>query len=181
MILKAIFSKSSEDEAVSALYGSIVNQARIPVFYEEFEVPDSLDGRFEMIALHAFLVLRRLKDDHPRGAALGQALHDLFFADMDQCLREMGAGDLGVGKRVKRMAEAFYGRVEAYETAMAADAPEVEEALRRNLYGTNADVSAAVVSAMADYVAAQGAVLARQPFADIASGRVFFDAPRPKS
>jgi len=179
MILKALFSKSPEESQAAGLYGRIVDQARHPVFYERFGVPDSLDGRFEMIALHAFLVLRRLKDDHPRGAVLGQSLHDLFFADMDQCLREMGAGDLGVGKRVKRMAEGFHGRVAAYESALTSGSSELEEALRRNVYGTAEIVPPDAVSAMAAYARAQSASLAQQSFDSIAAGQIRFDEPRP--
>ena len=105
------FLKSNPEQvAADKLYRSVVSQARRPEFYLLVGVPDSLDGRFELNALHVFLVLDRLKQDYPRGAGLGQALHDVFFADMDHSLREMGAGDLGVGKRVKKMAQGFYGR-----------------------------------------------------------------------
>ena len=80
-------------------------QARQPGFYRDCGVPDSVDGRFELIALHTFLVLHRLKADATDTEALGQALFDVMFQDMDQSLRELGAGDLGVGPRVKRMAQ----------------------------------------------------------------------------
>jgi cytochrome b pre-mRNA-processing protein 3 len=88
-----------------------------------------------MILLHAFLLLRRLKRDHARTADLGQAVFDLMFADMDQNLREMGVGDLAVGKRVKGMAAAFYGRIAAYEAGLEDnDGKTLEDALRHNLY-----------------------------------------------
>ena len=102
-------------DSARLLYAAVVARAREPVFYTRFRVPDSLDGRFDMIALHAFLVLRRLKEEGADGAALGQALFDVIFSDMDRSLREMGAGDLGVGRRVKRMARGFYGRIAAYD------------------------------------------------------------------
>ena len=127
--------RRSEQEVAAQLYQSLVTQARATGFYRDCQVPDSVDGRFELIALHVFLVLHRLKASYPATHALAQALHDYFFADMDRSLREMGAGDLGVGKRVKRMAEALYGRIPAYEAALCDD-NAAAEAFRRNLFGT---------------------------------------------
>ena len=122
------------DAAARKIYVTLVEQARQPGFYTLCGVPDTADGRFDMILLHGFLLLRRLKRDHDRTADLGQAVFDLMFADMDQNLREMGVGDLAVGKRIKGMAQAFYGRIAAYEAGLA-EGPEVlEDALRRNLY-----------------------------------------------
>src|SRR3546814_14715962 len=86
--------------------------------YRELGVPNNLDGRFEAIVLHLVLVLRRLKRDFPAGRDLAEALQESFFEDMDHSLRELGAGDLGVGKRVKRMAEGFMGRLAGYEGAL---------------------------------------------------------------
>ena len=125
----------SERIAAGRLYASLVEQARRPEFYARLGVPDTLDGRFEVLTLHAFLVLNRLKRDRAC-AAVAQALVDAFIDDMDANLREMGAGDLGVGRRVKTMATALYGRIAAYEQALAAGAPELAAALARNLYGT---------------------------------------------
>ena len=93
-----------------------------------------MDGRFDMIALHAFLVLRRLKRDHERTAVLAQNLFDTMFEDMENNLREMGAGDLGVSRRVKAMAKAFYGRIAAYEAGLAGGDEVLADALLRNLY-----------------------------------------------
>ena len=116
------------------LYDSLVVQARRPEFYLNCGVPDSVDGRFDMIALHAFLVLRRLKRDHERTANLAQDLFDTMFEDMENNLREMGAGDLGVSRRVKAMAMAFYGRIAAYEAGLAGGDEILSDALLRNLY-----------------------------------------------
>lgn len=116
------------------LYESVVLQARRPEFYLNCGVSDSVDGRFDMIALHAFLVLRRLKRDHERTADLAQNLFDTMFEDMENNLREMGAGDLGVSRRVKAMAKAFYGRIAAYEAGLASGDEVLAEALLRNLY-----------------------------------------------
>jgi cytochrome b pre-mRNA-processing protein 3 len=136
-----------------AMYASIVSQARRPEFYAGLGVPDTLDGRFELLALHTFLVLRRLKA-HGQAGEAGQALVDLFIQDMDASLRELGAGDLGVGRKVKAMAQALYGRISAYEAGLAGSADALEAALRRNLFGTAPEPGPqpAAVAALAGYV-----------------------------
>ena len=136
MVLGNFFKRDPREQRARALYERVVAQARQPGFYRDCGVPDSVDGRFELIALHAFLVLHRLKADPTDTEALGQALFDVMFQDMDQSLRELGAGDLGVGPRVKRMAQGLYGRIAAYEAGLSGAAAELEAALRRNLFGT---------------------------------------------
>ncbi len=151
-------------------------QARAPVFYARHGVPDTLDGRFEMIALHVFLVLHRVKGA-PEGQRFGQVLYDVMFADMDRALREMGTGDLSVGKQVKRMASGLAGRITTYQAGLEGTA-DLAEALRRNLYGTVAEPAAADLAAVADYVrAAQAAALAGQPVEQIVAGTVSFASP----
>lgn len=145
-------------DAARRLYVCVVKQARQPGFYLTCGVPDTADGRFDMILLHAFLLLRRTKRDHDRTAYLGQAFFDLMFADMDQNLREMGLGDLAVGKRVKGMAAAFYGRIQAYEDGLAGDEAALVDSLRRNLYRkTEPDDSQ--LSTVADYMRREAARL----------------------
>ena len=173
MILERWRRGRSEQEVAAGLYESLVAQSRCAGFYRDFQVPDSLDGRFEVIALHVFLVLHRLKADNPATQKLAQALHDHFFADMDRCLREMGAGDLGVGKRVKRMAEALYGRIPAYESALTDD-QAARQALRRNLFGTLATVEDRSLQAMAGYLRAQVTALAAQETSALQAGQVTF-------
>ncbi len=153
------------------VHAAIIAQARRPAFYLAGGIPDSIDGRFEMAALHSFLVLRRLRGAGKRAERMSQALVDAFFADMDASLREMGAGDLGVGKRVKSMATAFYGRLAAYESAGSNQ--DLAEALRRNLFGTVAP-SLAQLTAMARYVDAAAAALARQSLDEILAARLAF-------
>jgi len=131
----AMFSRKSPKNEAHALYAVAINQARQPFLFTDFGVPDTVDGRFDMITLHIFLVLRRLKADVDKTADLAQCLFDMMFADMDRSLREMGAGDLGVGRRVKAMAAAFFGRLSAYEKAMANDdLDELTEAILRNIF-----------------------------------------------
>lgn len=160
-------------EAARALYERAVAQAREAAFYADLGVPDSLDGRFDMVALHVFLLLRRLKRDRGSGARLAQRLFDVMFADMDESLRELGVGDLGVGRRVKEMAKALYGRIAAYEAGLAGDDRVLASALARNLFGT-ARVREDQLAALCGYVQREAAALAGQPYAELRAGRVRF-------
>jgi cytochrome b pre-mRNA-processing protein 3 len=148
-------------------YRAIVKQARTPAFYRDLGVPDTLDGRFELIALHVFLLSRRLRGEGEAGAGVATQLLEVLFADMDQELREMGVGDLGVGKRVRSMGEAYFGRDAAYEAALAGG--DLAGPLRRNLFGTLAPEDRAVGLAAA-YVERQVAVLAGRPGHDLLTG-----------
>ena len=122
------------DEGVARIYKNIVAQARRPEFYQNFGVADSLDGRFDMLTIHAMLILRRFKSEPERASKIGQALFDYMFVDMDRSLREIGVSDISVGKRVKQMGSAFLGRVEAYEAGLVGAGAELEDALIRNVY-----------------------------------------------
>ena len=183
MPFRKFFERRRREQTAHDLYVTVINQARLPDFYVRFAVPDTLDGRFDLIVLHAFLVMRRLRqvtaeEGGEPAREVAQALFDLMFADMDQNLREMGVGDMSVGKRVKQMARAFYGRVAAYDDALAADGAGLTEALRRNLYGTvEGDVDPAAVRQVAAYLVAQDAHLAGQASGDLLEGRVSFTAP----
>jgi cytochrome b pre-mRNA-processing protein 3 len=161
--------------AADALYAAVVEQARRPAFYAKLGVPDTVDGRFEMIALHMFLVLHRLKGE-AAAEAFGQALFDAMFADMDRSLREMGVSDLSVGRHVKNMAKAFYGRVGAYESGLAdpTDAA-LGEAIRRNVYGTVA--TPPDPAPLAAYLRASVAALAAQSPGDLTAGAPRFPEP----
>jgi cytochrome b pre-mRNA-processing protein 3 len=154
-------------DLVDNLYAKAVAQARQPLFYADAEVPDSVDGRFDLLVLHMFLILHRLGAEGAATRKLSQALFDLMFADMDQSLREMGVSDMSVGKRVKEMARAFYGRVDAYDSALTKGSG-LEEALGRNLY-RGADVRPATLAAMATYVKSQAAALAAITLDELAS------------
>ena len=110
-------ARRAHAEAAHRLYDEVVKQARTPLLYSELGVPDTPEGRFEMVALHAALLIRRLRAAGGPGRALGQALFDLMFADMDASMRELGVGDLGVGKQVQRLAGQFYARLAALDDA----------------------------------------------------------------
>jgi len=119
---------------VEALYEEIVAAARRPRFYSEWQVPDTPLGRFEMISLHVFLVLHRLRGQSGAVADIAQELTDYFFREVDHSLRELGIGDLGVPKRMKKLARMFYGRASVYGQAVdAGDEAELADALRRNI------------------------------------------------
>lgn len=145
-----------EGPTIEAIYGMIVAQARLPVFYECFRVPDTVNGRFDMVLLHLWLILRRLRTAEG-GAVPSQALFDRFCSDMDANLREMGVGDLTVPKRMLKFAEAFYGRTTAYDTALEAGASELAQALARNVL---LDTDAARAEPLTAYVQAAVAGLA---------------------
>lgn len=172
------FRKRRWQKPAEGLYLSLVAQSRQEQFYVGDGVPDTVDGRFDMICLHVFLVLRRLKAEQtPESAELAQAVFDLMFQDMDRNLREMGVGDLSVGKHIKGMAKALYGRIAAYEEGVnAPETPLLTDALKRNLYrGTEPDP--ARLERMAAYLRTQAAGLAEQPIRALMDGKVTFSAP----
>lgn len=177
-LLKKLFSRDRAADAAHALYGAAVARAREPAFYRAFGVDDSLEGRFEMICLHVYPILRRLKDGDRAAADVAQALFDLMFADMDRNLREMGAGDLGVGRRVKTMAQGFYGRMRAYDDALAQGGDALSQAVARNVYAKPGD-EASGAQGLARYLAASVAAVAAQDLDGLLAGRVAF-APLPE-
>ena len=161
--------------AAELAYLRVVEQARQPEFFTLYGVPDTLDGRFELVCLHAFFYLHRLKGEAD-AAAVGQRFFDTMFDDFDRSLRELGTGDLGVGKQVTRMAEGFYGRARAYEQGLAGDDTALGAALLRNLYGT-APATAGQLERMAGYVRREVERLASEPAAALAAGSISFGAP----
>ncbi len=173
-MLKRLFGESAARRAATGLYGIAVDQARAPVLYTDYAVPDTVDGRFDMIALHVFLLMRRLKAGDAKGAEVAQALYDAMFDDMDRSLREMGAGDLGVGRRVKSMAQAFSGRLAAYDAGLDGADGELPAALARNVF-RGGDVPDEALAALARYVRAQSAALDTQPIEAVIGGHAAFD------
>ena len=163
------------------LYGAAVAAARDPFYYQQLAVPDTLDGRFDLVGLHVFLLIRRLgaPDAGKAGAKLAQAVFDAMFADMDINLREMGVGDLSVGRKVRAMWEALHGRSAVYQAALAGAAPDLgalAAALARNVWRTAAPDAAAPLR-LARIVVAQDQALAGRPVAGLFAGAVDFLAP----
>jgi cytochrome b pre-mRNA-processing protein 3 len=137
MILR-LFRRDAENRTIAALYGMIVTQARSHAFYASYGVPDTIEGRFDLIVLHLVLVLRRLARDDGPARSFGQRLFDTFCCDLDENLRQMCIGDLAVPKHMRRFGEAFYGRQAAYVRAFDAEDEKVfENALARNIFQTD--------------------------------------------
>lgn len=138
-------------EKAKSLYNAIEAQGRLPVFYENYGVPDTVDGRFEMIALHCYIMMRRLNKAGEK--KLTQTLFDVFFKIMDRSLREQGVGDLGVPKHMKRMMKGFNGRANHYEQAINNNNDEeLKQAIIKNIYGTIETPEQHHVEQMAFYI-----------------------------
>lgn len=165
---------------IEAIYGMIVTQAREPIFYRDLGVPDTVNGRFDLLLLHLWLLLRRLRTIQglPYGAtALSQALFDRFCEDMDDNLREMGVGDQTVPKRMRAFGEAFYGRVQAYDQAMASNGEALAAAICKNiLNGTGIDQA----RQLAAYARASEADLGRTGEAALLAAAFKFPPALPK-
>jgi cytochrome b pre-mRNA-processing protein 3 len=165
--------RNRHERAGFSLYRAAVAASREPFFYQSLAVPDTLDGRFDLIALHVFLLIHRLQGSPEPGPALAQAVFDAMFSDMDTNLREIGVSDLSVGKRVRAMWEAFHGRSKVYAAALqAGDQAALEAALARNVWRGSAPEGSA--SAMTRLVLAQAAHLVDQPLTVLASGEARF-------
>ena len=194
MGLLDFFKPRDKTASVHEAYVSIVKQARRPELYAPGCAPDNFDGRFDMMALHVHLVLRRMRALGMGRSDVGQDLFDMFFKDMDQAMREAGVGDMGVGKKVQKMVEAFYGRATAYDGVLDAqgdngpvenasiDTSDIYDILSRNLY-PDAAVSPqqeAGLRALAAYALALEAHLVGLTLDDILSGQGFKAAPQLK-
>lgn len=170
-----LFRRRSRDVEHKA-YCEIVAQARQPIFYTDFGVPDTVDGRFDLIVAHAVLLFRRLAGEGKEVAAFSQAVFDLFFHDMDASLREMGVSDVGVPKKIKVMGEAFFGRADAYGPHLDnEDAAGLAQALSRNIFPDGADPLAE--RALAHYMIAADKSLAAEETAELMKGVVNWPDP----
>lgn len=178
-MFSSLFKKTAP--AVHDLYRHLVEKARDPAFYTGLGVPDTVDGRFDMIVLHAMLVLRRLRGQGAAAESRGQELFDLMFKDMDQSLREMGVGDMSVGKHIKRMAQAFYGRAERAEAGLDARlkdpaSPLLEQTLLDTVY-RKAPPAAAAASGLQDYLIRADRHISTQSPVEITAGRIDLAVP----
>ena len=165
--------RGKHERAAFQLYGSAVAAARDPYLYAQLGVPDTLDGRFDAIVLHVYLIVRRLEAEAEPGATLAQAVFDAMFLDMDINLREMGVGDLSVGKRNRAMWEAFHGRCATYAAAWD-DPAAFEAAIARNVWRA-AEPPAGSAAAVVRLAARQAACLATQPLDALLLGDIRFE------
>ena len=169
-----------------AVYHVIVARARQPVFYADWGVPDTTDGRLEMIGVHAALVMRRLRAEGEAGKTLAQDIFDVMFADVDRNFREQGVGDLSVGKHVKRAAQTFLARFHALDQGFdAGDRGVIAAVLERNVFNrvvsekaeaaadepTEPDPPTAGMLALADHLLREEALLRDLPGSDLLAGR----------
>ncbi len=168
-MLNVLRGNKKRRQLVVLLNAAVAARAREPEFFATFGVKDTLDGRFDLVVLHAWLVLERLQE--AGAAALSQAFVDAVFVGFDEALRELGAGDMGMGRRVKKFADAFYGRMQAYRDA--ADEAAMKAALIRNLYRGEAEPGA---ESLARYVLA---AKARLKECDVENGQIDF-GPLPR-
>jgi cytochrome b pre-mRNA-processing protein 3 len=160
---------------IEVIYGMIVTQSREPLFYRDLAVPDTVNGRFDLLLLHLWMVLRRMRPMQG-GADLSQALFDRFCDDMDANLREMGVGDLTVPKRMQAFGEAFYGRSAAYDLALTAGREPLAQALCKNvLNGEHLDEA----RQLAVYAETVIAALERLDEAAVLGGSWKFPSPAP--
>jgi cytochrome b pre-mRNA-processing protein 3 len=175
VMLNRLFRGSPMRAQGEALYADLVRQARLRAFYETLGAPDTVEGRFEVYTLHLVLLLDRLAAEGAAGKDISQALFDTYVKALDDALREMGVGDLSVGKKMRRLGEALYGRMKNYRSAFA-DLPEqgpLRDLLTRTVYADAAHDA----GALADYAAAQRARLAAQPLEALLTGPVDWRQP----
>lgn len=163
MIL-GLFRRSANRTVIQRLYEVLVTAARQPALYAQLGVPDTFEGRFESLTLHAALVLRRLQAAEAPGPDVAQDLIDTVFKHLDRTLREMGVGDTSVPKRMNKLAEAFLGRSAAYDEALRAGGGALAAAFARNVYGGRDD--GAALARYAENVAAALAAMPVQAFID---------------
>lgn len=181
-MLRKLFGRSEDAgrTAALALYDQIVAAARQPAFYAQWNVPDTPLGRFEMLTLHMVLFLRRIRGEAGELSRIGQILTDEFFLDVDHSLRELGISDMGVPKRIKKLARMFYGRAKSYSEALdAGDQVALGQAIARNIRPDTGEW--AEVMHIAAYMERSSAALADQPLTAFADGHLQFGSTEEKS
>ncbi|RWX75803.1 ubiquinol-cytochrome C chaperone [Neorhizobium lilium] len=176
MIFSLFRKKSQNQTIVDRQYSALTSSARIPFFYSDLGVPDTVMGRFEMLSAVMILFFRRTARSGSSGQELAQEIVDAFFQDIDHSIRELGIGDQGVPKRMKKLAGMFYGRLETYSASLEAkDSDGLAEALRRNIHPQKDD--APDMKALAAWMLLAEQSIASLPEDDIARGQVVLPVP----
>ena len=176
MLLDRLFRPRAAQVGGRALYARSVEQSRTPALYADLGAPDTVEGRFEVYSLHVVLLLDRLRGHGEAAGDVSQSLFDTYVKGLDHALREMGVGDLSVGRKMRKLGEAFYGRGKSYETAFASlpDTAALHALLARTVYAEAEDPPAA---RLVDYLLRQRAALAAQPLERLLAGEVDWMAP----
>ncbi|MCB1680664.1 MAG: hypothetical protein H6858_00265 [Rhodospirillales bacterium] len=185
--LKGFSGYDKRDQlAGDALYKAVIRQSRLPDFFLRYEVPDTLDGRFDILMIHLYILFYRLRS-HSRYKDLSQYIFDRTFKDMEKGLREAGVGDVGIPKKMKTMMQAFNGRMNAYKSTAEYDRENPDqpigpghplfEVLKRNLYGTVEKPKDSVIADMLIYLRYSMMALNHQDLDQIALGNVRFVNP----
>lgn len=177
MILQWLKNRRARKETAEGLYQAALMQSREASFYADYGVADTMDGRFDLLCLHVFLIVDRLEQFGPQGAKLAQAVFDRMFVNVSQTLREIGVGDLGVPKHMGRMMKAFNGRVHAYHDAIVSGQPAVLQlAVSRNVFRTTGEAIPAGVDVIVDYIMETHSLFAHEDLEDFKALRVRFPA-----
>ncbi|MFC3070127.1 ubiquinol-cytochrome C chaperone family protein [Phenylobacterium soli] len=175
MLLDRLFRPRPAKLTGRALYSKVVDQSRRPAIYRDLGAPDTVEGRFEIYTLHTMVVIERLRAGGRQAGEVSQALFDAYLKHLDDALRELGVGDLSVGKKMRKLGEAFYGRGKSYDAALEAlpDKAPLVALLARTVY-EGADPAQA--PALADYLLAQRAALAAEPIERLLAGEIDWSA-----
>ena len=176
-MLKALFRDQNSKTDPQSLYGEVVARARSVPFFADFGVPDTFDGRFELMVMHVYLVISRFNQEGNAAKEKSQHLFDLFLDDMSIGLREAGVGDTTVPKRLKKMSRVFYGRAAAWDEAFASN--EVDETLAKVFARNLFDLDAANANSMrlASYMIAEKANLSARSYEEIGADEPIFSTP----
>ena len=167
VVLQRLFRPRAARQAGAVLYEAVTRQARQAALYTGLGVPDTVEGRFELYNLHVVLLLNRLKGLAGEAGEVSQALFDAYVLSLDDALRDMGVGDLSVGKKMRKLGEAFYGRAKAYDSALSDDSDDLRALVGRTLF---ADAPEGRLEAMVDYIRRTKASLAAQPLDQVLAG-----------
>ncbi|WP_312147605.1 ubiquinol-cytochrome C chaperone family protein [Brevundimonas sp.] len=161
-MLRNLFRQRPDERQGDALYALAVEQARQPGFYTALGVADRIDTRFELYTLHVLILFLRLKQDGERGEVAAQKLFDTYISSLDNTLRELGVGDVSIGKKMRKLGESLYGRMNAYEGPLRAeDEGALAASLAKNVYES---VDAETGTALARYAVTSRRNLAAQSF-----------------
>ncbi|WP_297511920.1 ubiquinol-cytochrome C chaperone family protein [uncultured Caulobacter sp.] len=176
MFLDRLLKPRPAKAAGAKLYAGAVAQARSPVFYRDFGVRDSMEGRFELFSLHVILLIERLKGQGDLAAETSQAVFDAYVKGLDDAFREIGVADTSVGKKMKKLAGAFYGRLKAYDEAVASlpDETAVRDFLARTAFEERGEGDVAALSA---YLIKTREALAARPLDAVLQGDVTWPNP----